>query len=104
MSLSLERELRNLLKTGKAYLGVKQTLKALLHGRAKLVVIAENMPPEYRNRVNYYAKLSNTPVIVYKGTSVDLGLAIGKPFRVSAIAVIDEGASRILEIAEERAQ
>ncbi len=103
MSLSLERELRNLLKTGVAYLGVKQTMKVLMHGKAKLVVIAENIPPEYRSRIHYYAKLSNTPVLVYKGTSVELGLAIGKPFRVSAIAVIDEGASRILEIAEERA-
>ncbi|MCE4627901.1 MAG: 50S ribosomal protein L30e [Desulfurococcales archaeon] len=100
MSVSLERELRSLLKTGKAYLGVKQTLKALMHGAAKLVIIAENIPPEYRARIQYYAKLSQTPIIVFKGTSVDLGLIIGKPFRVSAIAVIDEGSSRILELAE----
>ncbi len=99
MSLSLERELRNLLKTGRAYLGVKQTLKALMHGKAKMVIIAENIPPEYRERIRYYARLADTPVVVYKGTSVDLGLAIGKPFRVSAIAVIDEGTSKILELA-----
>jgi len=100
VSVSLERELRNLLKTGKAYLGVKQTMKALMHGDAKMVIIAENIPPEYRERIKYYARLSGTPVIVYRGTSIDLGLAIGKPFRVSAIAVIDEGTSRILELAE----
>ena len=101
MSVSLERELRTLLKTGKAFLGVKQTIKALLHGKARAVVIAENIPPEYRARIEYYAKLSNIPVLVYKGTSVDLGTAIGKPFRVSAIAVIDEGSSNILELVEE---
>ena len=99
MPVSLERELRNLIKTGKYYLGTKQTLKALKLGKAKLVVMAENTPPEIRRQVEYYAKLSNTPVIVYKGTSVDLGLAIGKPFRVSLIAVVDEGSSRILELA-----
>ncbi len=99
MPVSLERELRNLIKTGKYYLGTKQTLKALKLGKAKLVVMAENTPPDIRRQVEYYAKLSNTPVIVYKGTSVDLGLAIGKPFRVSLIAVIDEGSSRILELA-----
>ncbi len=99
MSVSLERELRNLLKTGKAYLGVKQTMRSLMHGKAKMVIVAENIPPEHRRRIHYYARLSNTPVITYKGTSIDLGLAIGKPFRVSAIAVIDEGSSRILELA-----
>jgi large subunit ribosomal protein L30e len=103
VSLSLERELRNLVKTGKVYLGVKESLKALKLGRAKLVIMAENIPPEYRSRIEYYAKLSNTPIIVYKGTSIDLGLAVGKPFRVSTITVIDEGTSRILEIAEEQA-
>ncbi len=103
MSVSLERELRNLVKTGKVYLGVKQTIKSLMHGKSKLVIIAENIPPEYRHRIEYYAKLSNIPIIVYKGSSVDLGLAIGKPFRVSAMAVIDEGSSRILDIAEEQA-
>ena len=100
MSVSLERELRNVLKTGKAYLGVKQTIKALLHGRAKMVVIAENIPPEYRSRIDYYARLSNTPVIVYKGTSIDLGMILGKPFKISALAVIDEGTSRILDLLE----
>ena len=99
MPVSLERELRNLIKTGKYYLGTKQTIKALKLGKAKLVVMAENTPPEIRKQVEYYARLSNTPVIVYKGTSVDLGLAIGKPFRVSLIAVIDEGSSRILDLA-----
>jgi len=100
VSLSLERELRNLIKTGKYYLGTKQTLRALKTGRAKLVIMAENTPPEIRGQVNYYAKLGNIPVIVYKGRSVDLGLAIGKPFKVSLIAVLDEGSSRILEFAE----
>ncbi len=97
--VTLERELRNLIKTGKYYLGAKTTLKAVRLGKAKLVIVAENTPPELRERLEYYAKLSNIPVIVYKGTSVDLGLAIGKPFRVSMIAVIDEGQSRILDLA-----
>ncbi len=97
--VSLERELRNLIKTGKYYLGAKQTLKAMKLGKAKLVVMAENTPPEIREQVEYYARLGNIPVIVYKGTSVDLGLAIGKPFRVSLIAVLDEGSSRILDLA-----
>ncbi|MEB3779824.1 MAG: 50S ribosomal protein L30e [Desulfurococcales archaeon] len=100
MSVSLERELRNLIKTGTYYLGARQTLKAVLNGRAKLVIVAENTPPHYKKRLEYYARLSGVPIIEFKGTSVDLGLAAGKPFKVSMIAVIDEGSSRILELAE----
>ena len=99
MSLSLERELRNLMKTGKYYLGTKQALKALKHGRAKLVIIAENMPPDVRAQVEYYAKLAGVPVIVYKGSSQALGLVAGKPFKVGVITVVAEGQSRILDLA-----
>jgi len=98
MSVSFERELRNLMKTGKYYLGVRQGLKALKLGRAKMVIIAENIPPEVRRRIHYYARLSNTPVYVYKSSSVGLGLAAGKPFKVSMITVLDEGQSRIMEL------
>ncbi len=99
MSMSVERELKNLIKTGKYYLGARKTIKAVLRGEAKMVIIAENAPPEYRERVLYYAKLAGIPVYTYPGTSFDLGVACGKPFKISMIAVIDEGQSRILELA-----
>ena len=102
MSVSIERELKSLMKTGKYYLGARKTIKAVLTGKAKMVIVAENAPPEYRERGLYYAKLAGIPVYVYKGTSFDLGVACGKPFKVSMIAVIDEGQSRILELAAGR--
>lgn len=100
MSISMERELRNLIRTGNYVLGAKQTLKLLKKGNVKLVIMANNTPPEVRRRVTYYAKISNIPVIEYDGTSDDLGHALGKPFVVSLIGVVDEGASRILELIE----
>jgi len=99
VSLSITRELKNLMKTGKYYLGARKTIKAVLTGKAKMVIVAENAPPEYRERVLYYAKLAGIPVYIYPGTSFDLGVACGKPFKVSMIAVLDEGQSRILELA-----
>ncbi|MCE4626643.1 MAG: 50S ribosomal protein L30e [Desulfurococcales archaeon] len=98
MSISIERELRNLIRTGNYVLGTKQTLKLLKLGKVKLVIMAKNTPPEIKKRVNYYAKLGNVPVIEYDGTSDDLGHALGKPFVVSLIGVVDEGTSRILEL------
>ena len=98
MSVSIERELRNLIRTGNYVLGSKQTLKLLKLGKVKLVIMARNTPPEIRDRVRYYARLGNVPIIEYDGTSDDLGHALGKPFVVSLIGVIDEGTSRILEL------
>ena len=98
MSLSIERELKNLIKTGKYTLGARSTIKAVATGRAKMVIIAKNAPPELRDRVLYYARLGGIPVYTFEGTSQDLGVVCGKPFKISMIAVIDEGSSRILEL------
>ncbi len=88
-----------MVKTGKYYLGSRRSLEAVKRGEAKLLIVAENAPPEIRERALYYAKLSKTPVIVFKGSTMDLGLAVGKPFTVSIVAVLDEGTARLLEVA-----
>ena len=42
---SINSRLTMVIKSGKYCLGYKQTLKTLLHGKAKLVIIANNTPP-----------------------------------------------------------
>ncbi|MCD6114657.1 MAG: 50S ribosomal protein L30e [Thermoprotei archaeon] len=100
MSLSFELELRMAIKTGKVRFGSKEAIKALKHGKAKMVIIAANAPKEIKDDILYYAKLSKIPVYIFQGTSVELGTICGKPFMVSAITIYDEGDSRILEFAE----
>jgi large subunit ribosomal protein L30e len=102
MSLSIERELKNLMKTGRYTIGANSTIRAVASGRAKMVIVAENAPPELRERVLYYARLGNIPVYIFKGTSYDLGVACGKPFKISMLAVLDEGESKILELAQQQ--
>ncbi len=94
----IERELVNAIKTGKVVLGSRKTLKLLKLGKAKAVIVAANAPPHIRNDIMYYAKLSNTPVYVYPGTSVELGMACGKPFMVASLAIVDPGSSRIVDL------
>jgi large subunit ribosomal protein L30e len=101
VSTAITRELKNLIKTGIYVIGSRQSIKAVAHGKAKLLIIARNARPDLRDRAVYLAKLSGVPVYTYPGTSVDLGVALGKPFRVSMLAVIDEGSSQILRIAKE---
>ena len=42
--------------------------------------------------------MSGTKIYEFKGTSWELGEIVGKPFMVSAIAVIEPGDSKILEM------
>lgn len=96
----IERELVNALKTGKVVLGSRKTLRYVKTGKAKAVIVAANAPPELKNDIVYYAKLSNIPVYIYPGTSVELGAVCGKPFVVASLSILDPGNSRILELIE----
>lgn len=95
------KSLQTCVKTGEIVVGSKRTKKLLLHGKAKLIIVASNAPPDLKKDLSYYAKLSNIPVYVFPGTNMELGTLIGKPFGVSALAVIDPGQSNILELVKE---
>lgn len=92
------RALQTAVKTGQVVLGTRRTKKLVLHGKAKLVVLAANAPPEVKRDIKYYAKLSNIPIYVYPGTNIELGTLAGKPFGVAAMAIIDPGQSNILDL------
>jgi large subunit ribosomal protein L30e len=88
--------LRRALKTGKVFLGQNSTRTCITDGKARLVVVAQNCPPEFRK---YLETVKNVPVHVYAGSGVQLGMACGKPFLVSALAVAEPGESDILSLA-----
>jgi len=87
-------------KTGKILFGGNNTIKAARLGKAKLIIVATNCPQNIRGDIKYYCRLSNIPTIVYNGTSIDLGVACGKPFMVSALTIRDPGDSDILKLSE----
>jgi large subunit ribosomal protein L30e len=93
---SMNSKLALVMKSGKANLGYKSTLKSLRSGKGKLVLIANNCPPLRRSEIEYYAMLSKTDVYHYSGNNIDLGRACGKTYRVGTLAVIDVGDSDIL--------
>ena len=94
----LEREIKNLMRTGKFVLGTRKSLRALLRGKAKAVVVADKILPAIEADVLHYAKLGGVPVIRFPGTSYELGLACGRQHPVSVIAVLDFGESRLGEV------
>ncbi len=74
-------------KEKKLILGSTQTLKYLKLGKAKAVVVADNADEKVKEDIEYYAKLGNVEVYHYPN-SKDLGVLIGKPFVVSALAIV----------------
>ena len=95
---SLERELKAVMKTGKVVLGAKKAIAMLLRNQLRGLVIADNVPADVRKRIEDVARINGTPLAVFKGSSAELGSVIGKPFKVSAIGVVDAGDSRILDL------
>ena len=94
----LEREIKSIVRTGKFVLGSKRSLKAIMMGRAKAVIVASKILPTIEADVLHYAKLGGVPVIRYQGTSYDLGLVCGKQFPVSVMAILDFGESKLAEV------
>lgn len=98
--MDLNKQISMAVKTGKVELGCKEATDAAKAGKARLIVISSNCPEPLRSSIVYNAKLSEVPVYIYSGTSMDLGVACEKPFLVTALTVKEPGDSEILKLAE----
>jgi large subunit ribosomal protein L30e len=96
--MDLDRGIRVAVDTGNVTLGSDKSVQGLKLGKGKIVIISQNCPDDIREDVVYYSKLSNIPVHVYEGTSLELGSVCGKPFTVATLIIKDPGDSNILEI------
>ena len=99
---SVNSKLALVMKSGKAVLGYKQTLKALRKGSLKAIFVAHNTPSIIKAEVNYYSVLANTYVYHYTGNNIDLGSACGRYHRVALLGIIDQGDSDILNLFESK--
>lgn len=83
--------------TGKVILGYKRTLSSVLNAKAKAMIISNNVPEERKEVINRNCELSNIPIIKYTKSGVDLGALCGRPHKVSVLAILDPGDSKILD-------
>ncbi|KYH42022.1 MAG: 50S ribosomal protein L30 [Candidatus Bathyarchaeota archaeon B26-2] len=97
--VNINRAISMAVKTGKVLFGAKSALENAKTGKARLIVVASNCPLKTRLDLEYYCKLSGVPLIVYEGTSLELGAVCGKPFTVSAMTIRETGDSDILKVA-----
>ena len=92
--MDLNKSLRTAIDTGNVFVGSNQASKAINSGSAKLVILASNCPDETVSAANS----GNVPVHSFNGNNAALGAACGKPFPVSAVAILDGGKSDILNL------
>ena len=98
--MDIERGIRVAVDTGKVILGSNKSIQAIKLGNGELVVMAANAPKNLKEDIEVYSKLSEIPVHIFDGSSVELGSICGKPFTVSVLVVQESGDSNILELKE----
>jgi len=87
-------------KTGKMIFGKTQVLRQLRQDPFKMIIIANNCPAELEAQLNYYNSLTKKNVYIhkYKGSSWELGLAMGKPYMISVIGINNFGDSDLITL------
>jgi large subunit ribosomal protein L30e len=96
--MDVQRSLRTVMETGKVLIGADQTSRAVNSGAAKLVILAQNAPQA--EAIRAAAKGKRIPIYAFDGIGTQLGPACGKPFSISALAVLDAGESDVLALAK----
>ncbi|MCQ2069532.1 MAG: 50S ribosomal protein L30e [archaeon] len=90
--IDVGRALKAAIATGEVEFGVDQTVKAVKAGKAQMIVISANCPNAF------LVENKDVKCHVYSGNNMELGALCGKPFSVSALAIIDKGTSNILTL------
>jgi large subunit ribosomal protein L30e len=93
--MDLAHALKVALQTGRVRLGTSETLEAVHARQAKLLIVARSCPEVKLTKEPQFEKV---PIYHYEGNAVELGAACGKPFPVSALAILDAGSSAILSL------
>ncbi|UCD92044.1 MAG: 50S ribosomal protein L30e [Methanobacteriota archaeon] len=88
--MDIERNLKIAINTGKVLFGVKESEKAVKNSTAKMIVISTSCP----SRMLKGQKKAK--ILEFPGDNVALGALCGKPFSISAVAIIDPGESNLL--------
>jgi len=87
-------------KTGKVSFGANAALQNAKTGKAKMIILAANCPKNIKDEIEYNCKLSNVPVMMFKGAAMDLATVCNKPFVISALSIRETGESDILKATE----
>jgi len=84
-SAQLSKVLKDAMKGGKSAVGVKESIAAVKGSKA--VLCTRSLPPALGARLRDEAKKHGVPVVELQQSSAELARMVGKPYRVSAMAL-----------------
>jgi large subunit ribosomal protein L30e len=93
--MDLAHALKVALQTGKVKVGLTETIESARAKKARLIIVATSCPEKKLVSDRTYEKV---PVYHYEGTAVELGAACGRPYPISALAILEPGSSAILSL------
>ena len=85
--MTLVEEIQAAIKSGKAVIGYKESVKFIKLNTPKLIVIAKNMQEKERKEMEHNANISGAKLEVFDDSSKELGIICGKPFPVSTVVI-----------------
>lgn len=91
VSMDIARALKTAASSGDVRFGLAEARKCVKKGEAKMVVLASNCPDR-----DGLEDAKGVKLLAFPGTNVELGAACGKPFPISALAIVSPGDSNIL--------
>jgi large subunit ribosomal protein L30e len=84
-SAQLSKVLKDAMKGGKSAVGAKESIAAVKGSKA--ILCTRSIPPALGARLREEAKKHGVPVVELPHSSAELAKMVGRPYRVSAIAV-----------------
>ncbi len=92
----LNNDVRLAVDTGKVSLGYRDVVRAVNTNSAKAVVIARKGRKDLIDDISHACKIAGIRLIMFDGSSMDLGTVCGKPYSINGLAVVESGNSNIL--------
>jgi large subunit ribosomal protein L30e len=81
----LSKVLKDAMKGGKSVVGAKESIAAVKGSKG--VVISKSIPPVLGAKLRDEAKKQGVPVVELSQSSAELARMVGRPYRVSAVAL-----------------
>lgn len=95
--MAIDVELKRAYKTGKLDIGLKVAEESLLYGKSKGLIASKTANPKDIIRLENYAKMAKVKLVFVNETPKEFGQILGLSYPVSAISILDEGKSKILQ-------
>ncbi len=100
MKPDLDKAINMAISTGKVKMGYQNVLTSVLNGKLKVTIISSSLPTDAKEELIRTCEISNIPIIPFGKSGRELGAVCGRPHKVSALAIIDPGNSKILDYIE----